>query len=727
MTPPPALLCLRTVPTCTLAVASCQFTVFNMRTSTRLVASLMFLYAAGQGLSAAPCPEDSIIIPLSDLDLRRPELADIKELLAEGNADAAAEAWLRHCRHRTVPRWYWDHDETERIAEFLKSNMSEACDEALNDAAFVMKHQFPHSCAPTVVQRVQLKPGFSFMDNPTGDRQFLYMLHRHRFWEELAIAFILTGDHEYAREWASQLDRWLAELPLPVSDVNVRKHDMWYGLDAGIRAYSWPWAYHAFLKSGVMTPERHALWLEHFVEHASFLRQHHAPPSSNWCTMQMYGLLSVALTFPELEQAEGWRDYAVKKLEEAIKLQVLPDGVHVEQSPSYHVGCVGWFAEPMRLGQLNGIRWSEGYRTRLEHMAEFTLWIMDPAGLLPALSDTDRSDRGQVALAHGALLFERKDFAARALLPLREALVYGQDAVTRFMSISHSLPSERLRVFPEAGYAILRSDWTPLGSFTVFDCGPRGHGHGHFDLLNVEIHAGGELLIADPGRWWYDDSDLRREMVSTPAHNTISIDGRNHAPVEISTPDRYELFVSERIGGWHHLAGRHHAYAELEGKPVCERHIFTDGIRTWIFVDEVRSDSPHDVMVSFQFATTDVRQARPGQMVIEMANGPEALLIHEAREDLAVSIEPATLSRVYGQREPAHRCRLRRHGSHVLILTALQVGSALGSAGIVSEYTEGETERYTIQFPDHSIRLHRSPDRSWHLDPQVPHGTKPAR
>ena len=69
----------------------------------------------------------------------------------------------------------------------------------------------------------------------------------------------------------------------------------------------------------------------------------------------------------------------------------------------------------------------------------------------------------------------------------------------------------------------------------------------------------GRLMIADPGRWWYDDGPLRREMLSTPAHNTISLDGANHGGFETRDDPPYELVTVETRGGWTHVHGGHRA------------------------------------------------------------------------------------------------------------------------------------------------------------------------
>ena len=86
---------------------------------------------------------------------------------------------------------------------------------------------------------------------------------------------------------------------------------------------------------------------------------------------------------------------------------------------------------------------------------------------------------------------------------------------------------------PVSGYWMTRtSDTDRSARQLVMDAGPTGGFHGHYDLLSFELYGYGKPLIADPGLVRYDDSADRAWVVSTLAHNTISVDGLSHAPIE---------------------------------------------------------------------------------------------------------------------------------------------------------------------------------------------------
>ena len=93
--------------------------------------------------------------------------------------------------------------------------------------------------------------------------------------------------------------------------------------------------------------------------------------------------------------------------------------------------------------------------------------------------------------------------------------------------------------FPDGGYHVQRSGWDADARYGVFDCGPLGDGgHGHYDLLSVELFAGGRPLIVDPGRGTYSEAppNLRRWFRGTAAHNTVCVDGLDQTPYTRTRP-----------------------------------------------------------------------------------------------------------------------------------------------------------------------------------------------
>ena len=72
----------------------------------------------------------------------------------------------------------------------------------------------------------------------------------------------------------------------------------------------------------------------------------------------------------------------------------------------------------------------------------------------------------------------------------------------------------------DSGNYIMRSGDDANARQIIFDAGPKGGSHGHYDLLNFELSGYGRPLISDPGAYQYDTSANRAYVISTQAHNT---------------------------------------------------------------------------------------------------------------------------------------------------------------------------------------------------------------
>ena len=104
----------------------------------------------------------------------------------------------------------------------------------------------------------------------------------------------------------------------------------------------------------------------------------------------------------------------------------------------------------------------------------------------------------------------------------REAFLFGAPRLPKVAA-----PRLVSAVFPEAGYATLRSPTDDLTAIMKF--GPHGGGHGHYDKLNFVLFSHGIMLADDPGTHFYG-LPIHREWDSmTIAHNTISVDGQRQA------------------------------------------------------------------------------------------------------------------------------------------------------------------------------------------------------
>lgn len=403
---------------------------------------------------------------------------------------------------------------------------------------------------------------------------------------DLAFAFRETGGGKYLRAWERLVRSWTRQVRIDFDPADV----------TGRRILNWIYAWDAFASS-----PRFAEFAEGFdeeifaslAEQVSHLR-HHLTPERNHRTLELYALFIAALSLPELDAGGSLLDFAVTELHRNLLADIRPDGVHRENSTHYHMLVLRSFLGARENARRFGVEFPEGFDAHLERACEFAMHCHRPDGLIPALSDSDTASYTDL-LELASEILSRPDF------------LYVATKGARGVS-----PKQKNASFPDGGYFIQRSDWGDDGTpfrdarFLVFDCGALGDGgHGHYDLLNVEIAAMGRPLILDPGRYTYSEhgENWRRRFKGTAAHNTVCVDRLDQTPYRCGKPKgqtaRGQLIERLRAPGFDVLCGE-------ASSPAYEashtRRIFFIAGEYWLVVDNLHGDRPHQYDLRFHLA-----------------------------------------------------------------------------------------------------------------------------
>jgi hypothetical protein len=269
----------------------------------------------------------------------------------------------------------------------------------------------------------------------------------------------------------------------------------------------------------------------------------------------------------------------------------------------------------------SGIELSAAYEERLGRACDFALHCRRPDGTIPALSDADGGDYSELL----ALAGEALD---------RDDLRHGRAAATRNAD------------FPAGGYFTQRGGWGADDPFLIFDCGPLGDGgHGHYDLLSVEVFAGGRPLLVDPGRFTYSEQppNLRRWFRGTAAHNTVCVDGLDQTPYTRTRPAgpvAEGRFLGRTVRpGVDVLAGEARSPVY---DAVHQRRITLVEDRCWLIEDRLRAEQEHDYDLRFHLA--------PGEATIGdgTVRAPGLTLVILGASELR--LEPGWIAPRYGER-----------------------------------------------------------------------------
>ncbi|HEY4424475.1 MAG TPA: alginate lyase family protein [Pyrinomonadaceae bacterium] len=384
---------------------------------------------------------------------------------------------------------------------------------------------------------------------------------------DLAHAFGVTGKLKYRQAWEQLVQSWIAQAPVGCDSSDI----------AARRIQNWIYAWNIFSRGGEFGSDFENQVITHLAAEVRHLRRN-LTAERNHRTLELYALLIVALALPEIDH-DDLLEFAVAELHRNLLTDVRPDGVHREQSTHYHVTALRSFLGARENALRFGVEFPAGYDERLEKACEFLLHIQRPDGLIPALSDADTGSYSDL-LQLAASTFNREDF------------LYGATA-------------EPCSSFPDGGYFIQRSGWDNGARYLIFDCGPIGDGgHGHYDLLNIEVAANGRPLIVDPGRFTYDDSHWRRQFKGTAAHNTVCVDDLDQMEYRRGKPKgplaQGRLLERLTAPGLDMLCGevRSPAY-----EAIHTRRIFFVAGEYWLIVDSLRGSVPHKYDLRFHLTT----------------------------------------------------------------------------------------------------------------------------
>ncbi len=346
--------------------------------------------------------------------------------------------------------------------------------------------------------------------NPTfnGYKEWTWQLSRHNEWAILAERYRATGDERYAEGFVRAFRSWVHQAVVP-TDAPGGGTLCWRTIEAGIRmGGSWQWALHSFYRSPHFTDDLLIDWYKSVWEHGWRLRGFHR--THNWLIMEMNGLAQIGLLYPQFREARAWEEYALDRLLEELDGQVYPDGFQFELTTNYHQVVIANYQWLWDLRAAYDRPVPDRFRAALEPMHAVNVRLMMPDGRLPDLNDGKWAEVAPLLTRAASLYPERADF---------------RWAATR--GAAGEPPTERSLAFPYAGYAVMRTGWEREAVWALFDGGPFGFAHQHEDKLNLLLHAYGRLLLTEGGTYAYDDSEMRRYVLSTRAHNTIRVDGRD--------------------------------------------------------------------------------------------------------------------------------------------------------------------------------------------------------
>lgn len=391
--------------------------------------------------------------------------------------------------------------------------------------------------------------------------EYSYQLNRMDHWRTMAEAYSFTGDERYAKKLIGEFYSWIAECPRqPLYDGNgdlaVDSFDgcqcnqgIWRSLEVGIRMYrTWPHLIHHLLGSGYIDEAFLETYLLSGYQHCEVLYKI-APriwPNAdhNHYLMENNGLLYFACMFPEVKDAEIWKQHAIHEMERSIRAQVTEDGGQIEGCASYHNGSVYWFVLPLLLGRKYGFSMSEEYIARLKKMVHYSVYATRPCGGNSCWGDSHTISGTLTAGAFDHYLA----FGDSRYLNIALYYYTPEDMVR--LNAEHILEVEDLEDLHrclagaernccqpdlpvmswqrELKQTFFRTGWDHDALSVMFACRtPIQNQHEHIDPAGFEFTAYGRNLLGDPSIYTYKNDENRKNAKSAHWHNCLTLNHEN--------------------------------------------------------------------------------------------------------------------------------------------------------------------------------------------------------
>jgi hypothetical protein len=237
-------------------------------------------------------------------------------------------------------------------------------------------------------------------------------------------------------------------------------------------------------------------------------------------------------------------------------------------------------------------------------------------------------------------------------------------------------------LLPDSGYFVSR---TQAGDHLLFDAGPHGFlngGHAHSDALSVVLTVGGVPLLVDCGTGTYTmDAATRDRFRSTRMHNSLVLDGRDHAtpsgPFHWATRGDARFLVARTGAEMDFAVGTHDAYAPARHM----RAVLALHGTGWLIVDRILSERQTAAQASWHLHPAWQAAVRgKGSVELRHASGQRLALATTAPE-LSSAEEPemCAYSPEYGRIERSTTLVARQTGAGSFTIATFIPATAAGS------------------------------------------------
>ena len=585
---------------------------------------------------------------------------------------------------RQAARRFYAQYDPEATAAYVRANCRSEAEHLLHQAEDLMQNTFVFTdrwdMEPCAVPYTV--PAGQWTHSPNGDPEWVFMLNRHDYLPKLWQAAVLTGEVRYRRKLIDSVMDWIASNPLTREGTPSTRT-----IDTGIRCMNWIQLLPFLLAEDALTDQEARTMIDSLSAQFANLRERYILKYtlSNWGVLQTTAFCAGYAWMGQL-LPPGLEAWAWQELQTQLRLQILEDGAHWEQSPMYHVevlnACVrlltqlyaaqkaglslcqearfaldaGTSSPERKAGPGEGAGSEAGWLVRaVRVLSRHVLYTADPALMQLPQCDSDVTDVRDVLARAAALLSDAGIYrwGAGETLDMDSVWQLGAAGIAAFEAQRPQTPVRCSWNCPQSGTVTLRSDWTARANFTALKNSPLGSSHGHADQTHLTLYCQGKPFLVDSGRYTYrEDDPLRTQLKAPAAHNVCVIDGQSGG-----TPDgswNYSDYA-EIIPHYFAEQGNAH-FAEMtfhgslrDGTPYqITRRLFVLDEGVWLSVQDVICPGKHQVKEYFHLAQGVTVQPCLEGMLLQ--NGDAQLKMYYEGQ---MECHQGVLSSCYNQKELA--------------------------------------------------------------------------
>lgn len=543
--------------------------------------------------------------------------------------------YLKFCLNKKESTFFLDLSKRDEYIAFVKENCPDSIDKAIYRANLILEHSFSfykstlvkmgnevnwHLCFETKKNwPVKFWNDIDYRNMESlGDIKIIWELNRHQYFLELGKAYLYTQDEVYALEFVRQIESWIKQNPFEMGINWITK------LDIGIRIISWLFAIPYFCHSVHFTADFNFKIIKMIYLQVNHIQKFlsYGSSANNHLIGQGAAMALVGILCPELTISSVLREKGAKILLDESGNQVFKDGVHKEQSTSYHAFVLDYYLTYILIARLNNIIVQEEIIQNVEAMCDYLADLKTNLGFVPHIGDSDEGQAVRFSvdaeqdydacLSTGAVLFSSKRIKSVVNVFAEKSFwLTGVEGYESFKTLGSGLNPRKSFAYPDSGYFGMISAQDDNHFGLMLDSGTLGFGspsgHGHADALSFVMGLDGHPFIVDPGTYIYTcKMEWREYFRGSHAHNVVTVDNQSQsqsiAPFIWKRKARADLidwYISEH---YNYFRGKHDGYTHLPDPVSCERMVLFVKPGFYIVDDNLTACREHGYQMRFHFA-----------------------------------------------------------------------------------------------------------------------------